>query len=120
MLVTKIELLSLHRQTNINNTDMETTKKTRLQAFEEAQKTGQIEITEPTARAMAELMKMDKAFWNIVEVFQSPYPNDPKYQDEISDQYSKLYLPLYHEILNGWVDYIENAGGLSELDFKGL
>lgn len=94
-------------------------KKTRLQAFEEAQKTGQITITEPTAKAMAELMKMDEAFWNIIEVFQSPYPNT-KFQDEISDKYGKLYIPLYHEILNGWIDYIDNAGGLSELDFKGL
>lgn len=99
---------------------METTKKTRLQAFEEAQQTGQIAITQPTAQIMAELMKMDEAFWNIIELFQSPYDGQTKVQDGISDQYSKLWLPLYHEILNGWVDYIENMGGLSELNFKGL
>ena len=99
---------------------METKKETRLQAFQKAQQTGQIAISEPTAKILAELMRMDEAFWNIIEVFQSPYPQAPKVQDEISDQYSKLYLPLYHEILNGWIDYISSVGGLSELDFKGL
>ena len=93
---------------------------TRLEAFRQAQQTGQIAITEPTAKVLAELMKMDEAFWSIVDVFQSPYHNAPKVQDEISDQYSGLWLPLYNEILKGWIDYIASDGGLSELEFKGL
>lgn len=94
-------------------------KKTRLQAFLEAQREGQIAISKETAGIMAGMLEMDEAFWNIVDVFQSPYPNNLKAQEEISDRYYDKWRPLRDEILKGWLEWIDD-NCLAFLDFKAL
>ena len=92
---------------------------TRLEAFRQAQQTGQIAISEKTAKAFAECMQMDEAFWNIMELFQSNYA-EAKVQDEIVQPYSEIYSTLYNEILKGIMDECISENGLSMLEFKGL
>ena len=92
---------------------------TRLEAFRKAQQTGQIAISEKTAKAFAECMQMDEAFWNIMELFQSNYL-EAKMQDEIVQPYSEIYSNLYNEILKGIMNECISENGLGFCEFQGL
>lgn len=89
---------------------MKNTKKTRLEAFKEAQEAGQIAITIETSAFFTELLKLDDCYWHVIESLTSKY--DPKDHDGISDEFFKLYKPLYDGLIKGWVDYVlsENLG----------
>lgn len=94
-------------------------KKTRLQAFQEAQQTGQIAITEPTAKILKELVVMEEALSEIVGVIQSEYDHDNEYCNSIFDEYMKLWTPLRDGIMNAWRDRIVN-NCIAFLEFEGL
>lgn len=117
MLIIKIELLSLHRQTNINNTDMETTKKTRLEAFIEAQKTGQIAIKPKTARILEHMMRLEEIVDTLYDDFSDGYPSDV--QDEIYNRIYNAYTPIHEEVLNEFKDYLVMES-LGCVEFGGL
>lgn len=93
------------------------TKKTRLQAFQEAQQTGQIAIQQTTAAVLAEVMKMEKTLDGITELFQSQYLSD-EYREEISNRFNNKWQPLYDEILAEWCELVKCNMGFN--DFKGL
>ena len=83
---------------------METTKKTRLEAFIEAQKTGQIAIKPKTAQILEHMMRLEEIIDTLYDDFSDGYPADA--QDEIYDSIYKAYSPIHEEVLNEFKDYL--------------
>lgn len=83
---------------------MGTTKKTRLEAFIEAQKTGQIAIKPKTAQILEHMMKLEEIIDTLYDDFSDGYPSDA--QDEIYNRIYNAYSPIYEEVLNEFKDYL--------------
>lgn len=96
---------------------METTKKTRLEAFIEAQKTGQITIKPKTARILEHMMRLEEIIDTLYDDFSDGYPSDA--QDEIYDRIYNAYSPLHEKVLNEFKDYLA-AESLGSVEFDGL
>lgn len=101
----------------INNTDMETTKKTKLEAFIEAQKTGQIAIRPKTARILEHMMRLEEIVGTLYDDFSDGYPSDA--QDEIYNRIYNAYTPIHEEVLNEFKDYLVMES-LGCVEFGGL
>lgn len=96
---------------------MESTKKTRLEAFIEAQKTGQIAIKPKTARILEHMMRLEEIVDTLYDDFSDGYPSDA--QDEIYDRIYKAYSPIHEEVLNEFKDYLVMES-LGCVEFEGL
>ena len=96
---------------------METTKKTRLEAFIEAQKTGQITIKPKTARILEHMMRLEEIIDTLYDDFSDGYPADA--QDEMCDRIYKAYSPIREEVLNEFKDYLVMES-LGSVEFDGL
>lgn len=96
---------------------MGTTKKTRLEAFIEAQKTGQIAIKPKTARILEHMMRLEEIIDTLYDDFSDGYPADA--QNEMYDRIYKAYTTIHEEVLNEFKDYLvmETLGGV---EFEGL
>lgn len=95
------------------------TTKNLLQALEEAQLTGSIEIKASTVKILVELEKMGQSLDSIIEIFQDQYTHDNGFCNEIQDNYFRLWIPLREEILKGWLDYVKK-NTLDYVEFEGL
>ena len=96
---------------------METTKKTRLEAFIEAQKTGQIAIKPKTAQILEHMMRLEEIVDTLYDDFSDGYPADA--QDEICDRIYKAFSPIHEEVLNEFKNYLVMKS-LGCVEFEGL
>ena len=96
---------------------METTKKTKLEAFIEAQKTGQIAIRPKTARILEHMMRLEEIVGTLYDDFSDGYPSDA--QDEIYNRIYNAYTPIHEEVLNEFKDYLVMES-LGCVEFGGL
>lgn len=96
---------------------METTKKTRLQAFIEAQETGQIAIRKRTAQILEHMMRLEDVVDTLCDEFSEGFSGDA--QDEINDRIYNAYAPLHEALLNEFKDYLA-GNSLGFVDFEGL
>lgn len=96
---------------------MGNTVKTRLEAFREAQKTGQIAITETTAGLFVALLTIEENVDNISDLLGSPY--DDQYKDELSDRVHGYYEPMFKSLMNEITDHIKDVS-LSSIEFQGI
>jgi hypothetical protein len=90
---------------------------TALRAFEKAQQTGKIAITIETAIFFSELLRMDEAFMNIVDVLGVLYP--PETQDRILEELIDAYSPFYNMAIKQWQNMILDKA-IKEKQFKGI
>ncbi len=93
-------------------------QKTRLQAFEEAQKTGQIAITEETAKLFANILKMEGLLNDTITLLAAPY-DDTVVESDITKRLLDAWQPFCDVYAKEVSDYI-TSNSLSLLDFKGL
>ena len=96
---------------------MKNTGKTRLEAFREAQKTGQIAISETTAGLFVSLLTIEENVDNISDLLGSDY--DDSYKDEISDRVHGYYEPMFASLMNEIASHIKDVS-LSSIEFQGL
>lgn len=92
---------------------------TALQAFEQAQETGQIAISKNTAKAFAALMRLEEVFYEemLAAITENYAPND---YDEIVEPYTNIFSDLTNKLQEGIMQYCIYENGLSNLEFKGL
>lgn len=92
---------------------------TRLEAFEAAQKTGQIAISENTAKAFAALVKLEEIFYEemLVALFDKYRPQD---YDELCEPYTKAFSDLNNDLLGAIIHNCIYENGLAKIEFKGL
>lgn len=93
--------------------------KTRLQAFKEAQKTGQISITKDTAKLFANMLQMEELLQSSITLLAKPYLPSIDEDNRISEVLLKAWQPFCDAYTKEVCDYISN-NSLSLLDFKGL
>ncbi len=98
---------------NKNNTQPTTA----LKAFENAQTTGQIPITIETAIFFSELLRMDEAFENIVDVLGVLYPEET--QDKILNELVDKYTPFCDTAIKLWQKLILHKA-IKDDPFKGI
>ena len=96
---------------------MKNTGKTRLEAFREAQKTGQIAISETTAGLFVSLLTIEESMDNISDLLGGNY--DDSYKDEISDRVHGYYEPMFASLMNEIASHIKDVS-LSSIEFQGL
>ena len=92
---------------------------TRLEAFEAAQKTGQIAISENTAKALAALVKLEDVFYDemLVALFDKYAPKD---HDELVETYTNIFSDLCSQLQRGIMEHCIYHNGLSFVEFNGL
>lgn len=74
---------------------------TPLQAIQQAQETGQIQVTKKTANILQALAAFDKATEELTSAIDDNLPcemSDPKTSDKIMDDFFNLYSPLQEYI----------------------
>lgn len=97
---------------------METTRKTNLQAFIEAQETGQIAITKRTARILEHMTRLDDVVSTLCDDFAEGYSGEA--QDEISDRICNSYAQLNKTVFEEFANYLAMFPFLCSTDFNGL
>lgn len=96
---------------------METTTKTRLQAFIEAQETGQIAITQRTAKILENMMRLEDIVDTLCDNLSDGYPGEA--QDKIKDRIYSGYAQLSNAIYGEFADYLAMFS-LCNIEFTGL
>lgn len=92
---------------------------TQLEAFEQAQETGQIAISENTAKAFAALVKLESVFYDeMLEALTEQYSS--KLYDDITGPFADVFAELCNKLRAGIMDYCIFNNGLTKIEFKGL
>lgn len=92
---------------------------TRLEAFEQAQNTGQIAISKNTAKAFAALVELERVFYDdMLDALTDKYR--PQDYDEIAEPYTKAFSDLCSQLQRGIMEHCIYQNGLSMLEFKGI
>ena len=93
------------------------TKKTRLEAFKEARQTGQIAITERSARILEHMMELEQSMDTLYDDFSEGYSADA--QDEIYDRLYNKYGLLSNALIEEFANHLA-SDVLTNLEFVGL
>ena len=92
---------------------------TQLEAFEQAQKTGQIAISKNTAKAFAALVKLNDVFYyEMMEAITENYCKTD--YDKITEPYTSIFTDLHNGLLGAIMHNCIYENGLSNLEFNGL
>lgn len=92
---------------------------TALQAFEQAQETGQIAISKNTAKAFAALMRLEEVFYDdMMAAITENYA--PQSYDEMVEPYVDIFSELSNKLQEGIMKYCIFSNGLSDIQFTGI